>query len=1162
MSLEIIGGQVASKIDYFEVIKAPPKDILEVDVIDDSAYNINNLYKKLFQFRYRYVYDDNEKSVWSAISKIPYPAKSTDSAYNALNNVQNAINIKIPTGDLNVVKIEIAGRVNIESLWSDFFLIDTIDKKIEKIDDNSFHFYLFKNESVYNPIDIQESNLLFDYVPDEANALELANGNTLVVGGLKDGYDRDLKLDIIIKNKINEQSPAVISNISATARDRFNSSPFVYADSFDVIGEYQGYQYLTLGIIEFTGTPQVGDVISISIGGFNRERWFNDFAQPRTTHREFNLSPTFFQTVVKPGWTLSDIVYSFVNSPNNGTGEAWNIVKQGANPSRPFFVPPGAPSNQLHVGANSTTQWWDRRTYIYRSISVSVRKSFSFGESDVFPIYKWNGLYKFGLVYYDKNGKTNGVLTDTSLTVNTGQYKTQNLWTPPGSPVAIPENETVELYINHAPPSWASYYHIVRTKELSCDFSLMVIACNTGKSDGFLYIDIHNINSNRLANPETSKVINYGTSSFVEGDRVRILQKYNVSSGVTIWDTKKPLDLPILSVFTGGDSRVYIKVKDFGTQLGPDVISINNGDALVIEIYRPAKILSNEDLVYYEIGYKYDIFIDENGNKYHGGQEIIASTDLLTVRIEDIPGDSVSSTATFRSDSNLLYISYNRAGSGSNYLIPLFDYILNNFKAGDYVRFENTQLNNKVFRIDSIYLDDSFLNIIFGSDEIAVNEVINHKTPNYFNIVKVTNPNTKSAYVSMFNDGDYYYKNRAMISNIAANSYGAIYVAEKNFSENYLSAVWSQGRPLIVDEDIKQEYYPSMLRFSQSYIYGTNINNLSRFYPNNFEEADASFGDILRLKTRENFIRMFQRYKVGMIPVYRQIIIDNAQSSQVALSERLLNKPNYYSGEYGIDKYGSSLVSTDYGDYFIDTNNKAIVRVSLDGITNVSDTNNLSSWANENIKEDSFGYGCFNYENRNVIMLIGHKQSIPQFPNLFLLVKNIVAYSESDKNFESFYGFTDAENIQFVNGLILTGYQGKWYIHDNNVRNNFFGQQQNSSITTVFNGGLQMKKTYTAIEELANGLWTGTITTGPLTNQLTSLTSADFQKTVGAYVINSKENKFNATIKRDQNSAGGKFQGDTMKGLYAQVALTNSLTTQQRLISVSLKYITSPLTNS
>jgi hypothetical protein len=281
----------------------------------------------------------------------------------------------------------------------------------------------------------------------------------------------------------------------------------------------------------------------------------------------------------------------------------------------------------------------------------------------------------------------------------------------------------------------------------------------------------------------------------------------------------------------------------------------------------------------------------------------------------------------------------------------------------------------------------------------------------------------------------------------------------------------------------------------------------------------------------------------------------------VALSERLLNKPNYYSGEYGIDKYGSSLVSTDYGDYFIDTNNKAIVRASLDGITNISDTYDLASWANDNIKENSFGYGFFNYENRNVIMLIGHIEPILNVA-FYNLVKNIVAYSESDKKFESFYGYTGAENILFVNGFVYTMLGRDAYIHDSNTRNNFFGVQQSSSVSTIFNGNLQFKKSYTAIEELANGLWTGTVSTGPLTNQTTSLSEGDFQKVVGSYVINSKENKFNATIKRDENSPGGKIQGAPMKGLYAQVALTNSLTTQQRLISVSLKYIPSPLTNS
>ena len=1152
MSLEIITGQVVAKSEYFEVIKAPPDKIIDADIIDDASYKANNLSSRLFQFRYRYVYDDNEKSVWSAISKIPLPTKSTDSAFNALNNVQNVIKLTLFTGDINISKIEIAARLNIENVWSDFFLVDTIDKKRDNVFDNIFHLYLFRNDSVYTPIDIQESNLLFDYVPNEANALELANGNTLVVGGLKDGYDRDTKLDVIVTNKTNNQSPAVLSTLSGEARNTSDTSPFTGIESGSWTNE------LPLGIIKFSGTPQVGDIITITLNGTNIERWFDTLLTGfKETRRDFN--EVFYVTVL-PGWGIPNIINAFINNQNNGAGSSWNVDERAAAPSRPIIEPSTFTPipNCLYFGAETTTSRVDQRRYIYNWASVDIKRSFSFNESDVFPTYKWNGLYKFGIVYYDKHGKTNGVLTDRSMSVTTGEYRTDYQWTPPGSPVIIPENETVQLYINHEPPSWASYYHIVRTKDLSCDFSLMMVSPNTTfSSDGvYMFLDIGSIPSTASRIPETAQVINYGQSSFIKGDRVRILQKYNSGNGSTIWMNQTPLDLPILNVENNSIRLRNIDISQVQNSFKPGA-----GEATLIEIYRPAKVLSDEDLVYYEIGHKYDIITDENGRRYHDGQEIVTSIDLLSIRIEDIPGDPLWSNATFRSDFNVVFIRFLRESDIPNYLLPTLDRIVNNFKIGDYVRFENTQFNNKVFRITSISLDVAYLLIEFDFSQPVTNETVSHDSPSYFNIVKVTDPNTKYAYVSMFNDGDYYYKTRAMVCNTNGTSIGTFYVADKNFSESFRSAVWSQGRPLVVDEDIKEEYYPAMLRFSQSYIYGTNINNLNRFYPSNFEEADASFGPILRLKTRENFIRLFQRYKVGMIPIYRQIIIDNAASSQVALSERLLNKPNYYSGEYGIDKYGSSLVSTDFGDYFVDTNNKAIVRASLDGITNISDTYNLASWANDNIKEDSFGYGCFNYENRNVIMVVGNIETI-QNVNFYNIIRNIVAYSESDKFFESFYGFTDAENLQFVNGIILSGYQGEWYLHDNQTRNNFFGVQQSSAVTIGFNGNLQMKKTYTAIEELSNGLWTGTITTGPLTNQLSSLVAGDFAKTIGAYTINSKENKFNATIKRNQNSAGGKFNGDSMKGLYAQVALTNSLTTQQRLISVSLKYIPSPLTNS
>jgi hypothetical protein len=1160
MSLNTIGGPVTVKYEYFEVIKAPPSILPVVDYINDTAFPINNLHKKLFQFRYRFVYDDNEKSVWSAISKVPIPESSLNSGSNTQGGFQNAINITILSGDLNVDKIEIAGRVNIESEWSDFFLIDTLDKRRDNIQDNISYTYIFRNDSVYIPIDLQEGNLLFDYVPDQANALELANGNTLVVGGLKDGYNRDTKLDVVLSS-INMTSPATASTLTATLAGPDGTGSFPQYGSFNdtyspLYQPFTRFDELYAGTVVFSGTPQVGDEITITMQGYSTRPIVNQVTGNVSRFEDWDFSKLSLKVVVRQGWTINDIINAFQTHPER-FGEGFWYTTGAAGPRQPFYpipadainpIPGGPKPNTLYVGAfqfrqNGLLLEYDARRWQFWRPIVTIKRGFSFNSADSFPTLNWNGLYRYGLVYYDRNGKTNGVFTNNSMLLRTTSYDTSYDWTPITNQSILPENQSAQMYIGHTPPPWADYYHIVRTKDLSRDFSLMVISPDINFNNpltGYWYIDIHSITETANDISESKNIINYGSTSFVEGDRVRILQKLNPNGSVN-WSTDKHLDLPIIGVEThptGG--RQYLKVKSITIPSG--YINIQENDRLVVEIYRPGKVLSNEDLVYYEIGERYGITTDQNGLRYHLGQTNVFGAPISTY--------TETITCEFDSALNALGI----IGASASTVAWA-----STIRAGDRLQVSSTVSNNNTFTVSSVSITTNnnvfFVIITFSSPTVVTESSVGGTT-----FALLGNPSINYAYINLANDGDYYYRARVMVSSTDNVTQNTIYVADRNFSDNYLSAVWSQGRPLVVDENIKEEYFPAMLRFSQSYIYGTNINNLSRFYPNNFEEADASFGDILRLKTRENFIRMFQRYKVGMIPIFRQIIIDNAQSSQVALSERLLNKPNYYSGEYGIDKYGSSLVSTDFGDYFIDTNNKAIVRASLDGITNISDTYDLASWANANIKENSFGYGCFNYENRNVIMLIGHIEPIPNI-NFYDLIRNIAVYSETDKFFESFYGFTDAETLQFVNGFIFSGYEGELYIHNSSTRNNFFGVQQSSAVTTVFNGNLQLKKTYTAIEELSNGLWTGTVTTGPLTNQLSGLAVSDFQKTVGAFTINSKENKFNATIKRDENSAGGKYQGDSMKGLYAQVALTNSLTTEQRLISVSLKYIQSPLTN-
>lgn len=1001
-------------LDYFKVIKAPPDKQPICNYYDVSGRTINNLRKKLFQFKSRFIYDDDEKSVWSAVSKIPLPPKSNDESYYADGSKANGIFVQVKTGSKKVKKIEIAARVNIESVWSDFFLVDTIDKSALSILDNVNYSYSFLNDGAYLPLEIEESNLLFDYVPDKANALELANGNTLVFGGIEEGLDRISNIDIDVSIV---EEPAVPEGNLITTLNPLGITEL--ADSNLNINGYRTNSYS----IEMYGTVVPGDIISMSFSIITTNDDFDTFTS-------ISPSPSISYTV-QAGNTVATVASSIVSLMNAITPSYFTASLTSVGNLQVITITINNSNQAFYLGVGgSPGSYIDAIAYLYTPSPTTT------ADNDVIKSLKWLGRYKHGIVYYSSDGKTNGVFIgdDKRLTVDIPKYSETS---------GVPSSPKIEFSINHAPPSWAKYYHIVRTKELTSSFSKFIITKSIDLTEvnltpPYVYINIENLSLHGEKFTASSTIINYTASSFVKGDRIRFIKNVTTDSVFA-----SHLDYEILSV----EERPYPLSSSTTTNLFIKLawvagmpISLTNTHQYFVEIFRPSKIIAeDEQNFYYEIGESYRILNDDNGNLVHEG-----------------------------SSQNQII------GTGAQ---PA----LLNFRDGDYY--------------------------------IKIRKLTTGQHPNDTDITQYT-------------------------------------TMDAHFSDFWESAVWGQGRALVIDESAKKQYFPALLRFSQSYIQGTNINNLNRFYPENFEEADNSFGDILRLKTRENFIRMFQRYKVGMIPIYRSIIVDTANSTQIGISEKLLNLPNYYAGEYGIDKYGSSLVSSDYGDYFIDTINRAIVRISLDGMTNISDTYNMAAYANTAINEGSYGYGYFNYETRSVVTLIGVVGQTP----------SIISYSESRKNFESFHGYTDATSFQFVNGD-LWSFNGKPYVHNQSVRNNFYGVQQGCIITTVFNQNVQLKKTYMAIELLSTELWTSVMQTGPLLNQQTTIDATDYTKTVGAYTIQNKENKYNATIKRNTLSAGGKYFGESMKGNFAQLSISNNTNNDSRLISVSLKYIQSPLTN-
>lgn len=69
-----------------ELIKPVPKYPIRPFYSVDTDYHENRVYNSAFQFRYRYMFDDGEKSAWSPASYVPTNFKEWDGASGALEN--------------------------------------------------------------------------------------------------------------------------------------------------------------------------------------------------------------------------------------------------------------------------------------------------------------------------------------------------------------------------------------------------------------------------------------------------------------------------------------------------------------------------------------------------------------------------------------------------------------------------------------------------------------------------------------------------------------------------------------------------------------------------------------------------------------------------------------------------------------------------------------------------------------------------------------------------------------------------------------------------------------------------------------------------------------------------------------------------------------------
>ena len=524
--------------EYIEAGRRPPLGCPTNEYKNVAGRQVNSLRRKLFQFKFRYEYDDYSKSVWSPAGKVPYPKLVwADNVQDLDPSINNCIDVTITSGSKRVTKIELAARECVGTTWSDYFLVSSLDKADLGIGHEATYTFNFFNDAAYPFIDVRESNHLFDYMPRRANAQGLANGNTKVYGGILEGYDR-----------IADSQMSMSASITMTENksDAAYAGPpaLTWTGGSDPFGNNDGQ--LVVGATIVPGTVY-------------RVFWRDSQTSPVTTFMEYTSVPGDTQASVAQALAALQPSYAVYVS-----GGQINIILLTGH--QLFYT------NVIEPPVGSISEGWEN-------------------------IWNWSSRYRFGVVYFDEQGRTNGVHIDkVGSDVLTPTYEMG----PTAAKVPV-----ITLTISHRPPSWARKYQVVRSRNLTKEFFLMWKSASATSDTEYYYFDIDSLYKKRADTP--GYVPNY---EFLEGDRVRVI--INNIGPIQTYPTVDFIVSGVVEREVSGAKKKFLKV------LRPSGYPDFAGSQL-LEIWRPAQAGGNAaDEVYYEFGEVFDVYSD-SGTPCHRG---------------------------------------------------------------------------------------------------------------------------------------------------------------------------------------------------------------------------------------------------------------------------------------------------------------------------------------------------------------------------------------------------------------------------------------------------------------------------------------------------------------------------------------------------------------
>ena len=365
----------------------------------------------------------------------------------------------------------------------------------------------------------------------------------------------------------------------------------------------------------------------------------------------------------------------------------------------------------------------------------------------------------------------------------------------------------------------------------------------------------------------------------------------------------------------------------------------------------------------------------------------------------------------------------------------------------------------------------------------------------------------------------------------------------------------------IVEESLNRIVLPSSITWSGIYNARTGVNNTNEFSTGEdiTKSVTPAEGSIQKLYAEDTNLIIFQEDKVSRALIDKNAIY-SAEGSPVATSGiEVVGQIQAYAGNYGIGTNPESFAVYGYRKYFTDATQNVVLRLSQDGITEISDYG-MSAYFRESFStpgvKQGFILGMFDtHSQQYVISVQGDRNGNIQ--------EYTLAFDDDTLGWVSFYSYKPDQGISLNNDFYTFRY-GNIYKHYSKTQGKavFYDLPYKSTVTSIINPNVSMSKAFMTInyegtpDWSLTSLYTETDYSAPISSYTVSPTNlADLQNQLFSNTFKKKENKYFANILNitPLPTGGEVLYGASMAGIKGFFATVTFSTDNATIVSTNTK---------